>query len=180
MSSILNEYGKGFLEKLVTLSPDKKLTLGLTYINRQSELFVLFDDIYKTDFHDVFCKYIQLGIDVITANESITIDTNEIYAVIPDADDYSGIECSYVQNALLSIYYLFDFYLTKKNDLFQQALDIVLENVDVISYGKDKSYDEEKIFSHEIEILDGIYSRVTNFSGYLSDLIQGEDKLSPI
>ncbi|EDS4738635.1 hypothetical protein B0C58_004685, partial [Salmonella enterica subsp. enterica serovar Oranienburg] len=74
MSSILNEYGKGFLEKLVTLSPDKKLTLGLTYINRQSELFVLFDDIYKTDFHDVFCKYIQLGIDVITANESITID----------------------------------------------------------------------------------------------------------
>ncbi|HIA3423743.1 TPA: hypothetical protein ACWP5X_005359 [Escherichia coli] len=179
MSSILNEYGKDFLGKLVTLPQEKKFTLGLIYINRQSDLFILFDKMYRTNLHDVFCNYIQYGVDVITAKRSISIDMNEVYSAIPDADDYSETECAYVQNALLSIYYLFEFYITKKNDLFQQSLDMVLENVDVLSYSVNKSYDENNVFSHEVEILNDIFSKVENFSGKISDLIQGEDKLSP-
>ncbi|ECA6122962.1 hypothetical protein EM825_23610 [Salmonella enterica subsp. enterica serovar Redlands] len=180
MSSILNEYGKDFLDRLVALPQDKKFILGLIYINRQSDLFILFDDIYSTNLHDVFCSYIKHGVDAIAAKRSISVDINEIYAAVPDADDYSETECSYVQNALLSIYYLFDFYITKKNDLFQQSLDMVLENVDVLSYSVNKSYDENNIFSHEIEILNNIFSKVEFFSGNIYDLIQSEGKLSPL
>ncbi|KNC90578.1 hypothetical protein [Trabulsiella odontotermitis] len=180
MSSILNEYGKDFLERLIALPQDKKFTLGLIYVNRQSELFIFFDNIYSTNLHDVFCRYIRNGVDAIVAKGSVSIDINEIYAAIPDADDYSEIECTYVQNALLSIYYLFDYYITKENDLLQQSLDMVLENVDVLSYSVNKSYDEHNVFSHEVKILNNIISKVEFFSGNISDLIESEEKLSPL
>ncbi|EGJ7441757.1 hypothetical protein EOQ02_20455, partial [Escherichia coli] len=96
------------------------------------------------------------------------------------ADDYSEKECSYVQNALLSLYYLFEFYITKEIDFFQQSLDMVLENVDVISYGKDKVYDERKVFSHEVQVLTDISDKVNLYWGNLHDLVWNEDELSPL
>ncbi|HDH7509193.1 TPA: hypothetical protein PJG67_004754, partial [Escherichia coli] len=116
----------------------------------------------------------------IVEGKSIIIDTNEIYSIIPDADDYSEKECSYVQNALLSLYYLFEFYITKEIDFFQQSLDMVLENVDVISYGKDKVYDERKVFSHEVQVLTDISDKVNLYWGNLHDLVWNEDELSPL
>ncbi|HAO0324968.1 TPA: hypothetical protein IGZ64_004904, partial [Escherichia coli] len=95
-------------------------------------------------------------------------------------DDYSEKECSYVQNALLSLYYLFEFYITKEIDFFQQSLDMVLENVDVISYGKDKVYDERKVFSHEVQVLTDISDKVNLYWGNLHDLVWNEDELSPL
>ncbi|HDC1006037.1 TPA: hypothetical protein RPR66_004902, partial [Escherichia coli] len=89
-------------------------------------------------------------------------------------------ECSYVQNALLSLYYLFEFYITKEIDFFQQSLDMVLENVDVISYGKDKVYDERKVFSHEVQVLTDISDKVNLYWGNLHDLVWNEDELSPL
>ena len=180
MVSILNEYGEDFLKKVVDFSPEKKLMLGLIYINSQKYLVLLFDKIYHTKLHDFFCDYIQYGIDIIVEGKSIIIDTNEIYSIIPDADDYSEKECSYVQNALLSLYYLFEFYITKEIDFFQQSLDMVLENVDVISYGKDKVYDERKVFSHEVQVLTDISDKVNLYWGNLHDLVWNEDELSPL
>lgn len=41
MVSILNEYGEDFLKKVVDFSPEKKLMLGLIYINRQKNLSLI-------------------------------------------------------------------------------------------------------------------------------------------
>ncbi len=61
MVSILNEYGEDFLKKVVDFSPEKKLMLGLIYINRQKNLVLLFDKIYHTKLHDFFCDYIPVS-----------------------------------------------------------------------------------------------------------------------
>lgn len=180
MYSILNEYGKSFLEKLATLTQDKKFIFGLIYISRQSDLVNLFDNRYHTDLNNVFCRYVQYGIDMIAKNKPIPIDINEIYAAIPDSDDYSEVECSYAQNALISIYYLFDFYMTNKNDLFLKSLDMALENVDVISYSANKSYNEEKVFSYEIDVMNNIIYKIENSSDNLYNLMVCENKLSPL
>ncbi|MCU1790488.1 hypothetical protein CUU54_16755 [Pectobacterium polaris] len=180
MSSILKKHGSDFLEKIVNLPLENKFILGLTYINRQSDLLILFDDRYDAGLHDAFCKYIQHGINSLIEKKPLAIDINEICKLIPHADDYSEIECTYVQNALLSLYYLFNFYLSQENNSFIKSLDMALENVDIIFYSENEPYDEESIFSHEINILHAIFSKIVNAPEGLSDLIHNEDKLSPL
>lgn len=178
MSSILSEYGGLFLERFSELPMNDKLAIGLIYINRQSELVHLFDEKYGTKMYDAFCKEIQKGADILDKKPSEPIDTDLLYSIIPDADDYSGIECSYAQNALLSIYYLFKYFTKNDDHTLQQALDMALENIDVINYAKNPCYDEESAFLNEIKILNRITEEVKTNILCVSNILHKEAKIT--
>ena len=177
MSSILTEFGSSFLEKLAELSPNDKLAIGLAYINRQSELVSLFDKKYGTKMNEAFCREIQKGAKILEGEPNEPIDIDLLYSIIPDADDYSGIECSYVQNSFLSIYYLFKFFIKNDDHTLQQALDMALENIDVINYSKNSCYDEESVFLNEVKILNRILEEVKKHTTCISDILDKEAKI---
>lgn len=181
MSSILSEYGGLFLKKFLKFSIADKSAVGLIYINRQTELVSLFDERYGTKMHEIFCNKIQECIKILEKKPSGSTDINKdadlLYSIIPDADDYSGIECSYVQNAFLSLYYLFGYIIKNDDCTLQQSLDMALENIDVINYARNPNYDEESVFSNEVQILNTLLEKVEEKATSIFDMLHKESKI---
>lgn len=173
---MLKKYGETVLSRLRLLSNRNKFVLGLVYINRQSDLVRLFDRRYGTDLYALFCAYIREGLAAWTQEKALCIDIEAILSATPDADDYSAIECTYVQNALISLYYLFDFY-SKGDDTIEMALNMVLENIDIIAYSVDKQYDEEKVFASEEAVMNSIMDKIEHNTDTVHHWIENEDKL---
>jgi hypothetical protein len=157
MLDTIAKYNNAIVQNILELSYEKKCIFALSYAVRQKNLVLQFDEIYGEQLLELFDYNIKIGISYINRGDINLNNILDIIArlktIIPDTEEYSKVEGSYVQNAIISLIYLFDFFTTKNITSFSYSIEKVLESIDIVNYDKNKDYDHQIVMEHEIKIL---------------------------
>ncbi|MCQ9427146.1 hypothetical protein NRB16_26900 [Pseudomonas sp. LJDD11] len=133
------------------LSADQARRLLASYLYRQFRLVRSFDQRYQSNLQDLFVR--QLSVAVAGSAAGVELGIGEVYAAIPDTDEYAQQEGAYAQNLMIALWYLLSFAHEPDTELLQAAANAALNNVDLLNHELDEHYDESAVVAREVVVV---------------------------
>ncbi|MBP1127144.1 MULTISPECIES: hypothetical protein [Pseudomonas] len=136
--------------KFENLNSQQKILVIAAYLYRQFRLIKAFDQVYSEKLSELFIS--ALGAAVDNASGLIKRTQEEVEANIPDTDEFSEQEGSFAQNLMISLNYFLLFVMHLDYSDLDRCVNMFLQNIDLLNYEADESYDEGQIILAEIEV----------------------------
>lgn len=183
---MITNHGKKFIDGFANIPKDHQISILVCYLARQEQLVNNFDKAYNENLSKVFvfsidvCEKFSIGSGDINETRAAL---STIESITPDTNDYGDIEGVLAQNAFISLSYGIEFICNLTQDDFLNAIEKVLESVDVLSYSKDENYDEEKEIGREIKVLESMLCALQNeksITSHVLDVLKEIAKNNPI
>lgn len=133
------------------LSAEQARRLLASYLYRQFRLVRSFDQRYQSNLQDLFLR--ELSVAVSGSAASAGRGMGEVYAAIPDTDEYAQQEGAYAQNLMIALWYLLSFAHQPDPELLQSAANAALNNIDLLNYERDEHYDEPAVVAREVVVV---------------------------
>jgi len=139
------------------LAREDQITVGAAYLYRQRRLLEQFDAVYGEKLSGIYFE----GLLACVERNNLSIDLEgRIESSIPDTDEFAEQEGAYAQNILIALNYLLAFARDGGHDFFERSISMAMENIDLISYEADNSYDEAMVIQRERSVVLSMMDRL--------------------
>ncbi|WP_139341015.1 hypothetical protein [Pseudomonas sp. KK4] len=135
---------------IALLNGEDKVLLGGAYLYRQKRLIEDFDKLYGEKLSSLFKAGILACLE---GRVKALAHLKEVEDNIPDTEEFGEQEGAYAQNLLIALLYLIKFSTGEQFEDFERSVSLAIDNIDLVNYEKDESYDEEAVTQEEIAIL---------------------------
>ncbi|MNJ56538.1 hypothetical protein D3C77_520900 [compost metagenome] len=140
------------------LQREDQTIIGAAYLYRQKKLVEQFDVCYGEELTKIFEEGLLACVEKIGA--AIDLE-NRIEASIPDTDEFSEQEGAYAQNLFIALTYLLRFSVDGQPEFFERSISMAAENIDLISYEADSSYDDAAVENRERLVASSMVDRLS-------------------
>lgn len=136
--------------KIASLNGKDKVLLGAAYLYRQQRLIEDFDKVYGEHLSSLF----EAGIGAcLEGRVKALAHLKEVEDNIPDTEEFGEQEGACAQNLLIALLYLLKFSASEQFEDFEKSASLAIDNIDLVNYEKDESYDEEVVTQEEVAVL---------------------------
>jgi len=136
--SVLNDFSK--------LTGSDKTLIGAAYLYKQKRLIQRFDSLYRKNLVNAFEQGI---IECIKERGEVDAARFKLERMIPDTEAFPEPEGAYAQHLMIALIYLLGFSKSGKPDVFEDAIAMALENIELISYEADEGYRYDSMLKKE-------------------------------
>jgi len=155
------------LNNFLKLTGSDKILIGAAYLYKQKRLIQRFDSLYAENLVNAFEQGI---IECIKDSGKVDAVRFELEKMIPDTEAFPEPEGAYAQHLLIALVYLLMFSKSGKPDVFEDAMAMALENMELINYEADEDYGYDAMLKRERLVTMSMIARLPKEDRHQSDL----------